>query len=150
MAQNANDPTTVTNTIENVIRDVHGHEVLRTTTQSVMTTYPSGQADQVQRFETVLLADGTNLSPGMLGKPENQLVVCPYCKDQPYSFPLRPPSSHGLIRFAPAKTCVACGQMVCSAHRTLGSDGKWRCVHCARKHARRSIFMSLLFSTEEQ
>lgn len=134
--------------IHNVVRDTDGSEVLRTTAQTVMITHGDGKVEHHQLFENVLLADGTNWNASMLDKPEGQLGVCACCREPTYRFPMRSQPTHGLIRLAYAKICVECGQLTCSKHRKLGSDGKWRCIRCAPRAKARGLLSAIFFAEE--
>ena len=133
---------------ETIIRD--GDEVIAHLTAKEMTLrYPDGRIEQRKSHENILLADGTSFNAAMtFARPPVQIGACRLCRQPPYMFPFREQPTHGLVRLARAKTCVHnnCGALCCPKHRTLCSDGRYRCTRCARKWFWQELFRGFFFS----
>ena len=133
---------------ESVIHDKNGDEILRLGASEFTMRFPDGRIERHKVSESIILADGTNFNVGMMyTSPPIQIGVCSLCRRPPYSFPFRDTPSHGLVRLTRAKTCT-CGALCCTRHRRLCSDGRYRCLPCARRWSWKEAVLSIFFAKE--
>ena len=118
---------------ENVVVGPDGEEVLRSNATSITIHHPDGTVERQSRYEHPLLpADGASWNPASSDKAEGQLGICGHC------------GTIGRLYFM--RICIECGASVCSRHRRLGDDGKWRCIRCARTQKAKAFLFRIFFS----
>lgn len=129
----------------NVIRDEAGTPVVLIGTHEI-TCQTNGEIQVFKQFDTIVLADGSCVGvASLLGKPGIDLGLCRLCRNPPYTFPHRRRPTHGLVRLDRAHTC-SCGAVICTRHAKFGSDGRWRCIPCARWHSFWDFLLGLFFT----
>jgi hypothetical protein len=102
-------------------------------------------------MNSIQLVDGLVWSPAMQSQANPVLLTCcAACRNPPVSLLLtRPRPSHGLLAVRNARTCVDCGTVTCSRHRTLAGD-HWRCIPCWRNRQLKRVLQSLFFRRDEE
>ncbi|MGD2111548.1 MAG: hypothetical protein PVI86_19400 [Phycisphaerae bacterium] len=133
---------------DSVIRDKNGEEILRIGAGEFTICYPDGRIERHKVSTNIILTDGTNFNVGMMyANPPVQVGVCSLCRHPPYSFPIRQAASHGLVRLTRARTCT-CGTLCCVRHCKLCTDGRFRCLRCARKWSWKEVISRVFFAKE--
>lgn len=138
---------------DNTIYDERGNVIFKTVTGQYLIHEPDGSMTSRSEGSTIELVDGTQWSPAQAAMKDNpiRVGVCQLCREPPYQFPFRAKPRHGIVSLRRAKRCAGsgCGRLLCPQHRKMGSDGRWRCTVCARRHWWRMLVLRLFFSFEE-
>ena len=138
----------VLRTTDTVIRDVDGEEILVISNQQVTLKEPNGDVVHQSIYTNIALVDGTCFHPAQLAaQPPCELVVCPFCRHPPYTFPWRHRATHGLLRLANSRVCE-CGTRACAKHSRVSRDGAIQCIRCARKWWWLNWIIRLFYSEE--
>lgn len=133
---------------ENILRDIHGREVLRMTMYEYEVTQPDGSLVTRRTNERMQLTNGFYWDPSMLlYTPPKFVAVCEFCRHPPGGIFRREKPSHGLILYEHGRFCV-CGRFVCPRHVRLCSDGAWRCPDCLRSYPTWSLLWQLFFKKD--
>lgn len=133
---------------EHVIRDMQGHEILRTTLTEYLVTQPDGSMTHHRTHDRLQLTNGFLWDPSMLlYKPPKFVAVCEYCRRPPGGIFRHEKPTHGLILYEHGRFCL-CGQFVCPRHTRQGSDGAWRCPACLPRYQRWGWLHQLFFKED--
>ncbi len=139
--QNMNENANLTR-----ITDQRGELVLELGTHETFIMVP-GQLPITQTInEDFVLSCGTvfNIDMMFTMNPPILIGTCDQCR---YPTNKKDTPTHGIVTISRAKLCV-CGTLCCPKHRKLGSDNKWRCIKCHKKHKLISFFRKLFFTEE--
>jgi len=141
---NGQDPITIRNSTTSRIRDVHNNTILEIQSGTLTITYPDGNVETLQDFESIQLVCGSVFHPSMnAGNDPAMLIgVCEECR-QPQSFFQSP--THGLCSREKGVYCDAqqCGKFLCPKHTVSSNSGNY-CRHHARTHTITHIAGSIL------
>ena len=130
-----------------VIQDKYGNVILEIGITKYMVREPDGSIKYYQKSYNIQLVDGLQWNPGMLlANPPIYVGICDSCRDicSLKMFKKVMPT-HGIVSLGRAKLCE-CGTLCCPSHRKLCSDGKWRCLTCARKHMVKELLRPIFFT----
>lgn len=133
-----------------VIWDANGQPVIAIGLNEYIVSQPDGSMESRRLSHNIILVDGTAWNPGMLtSNPPIYIGICEQCRTFSVSgLRVRRPS-HGLTTLARAKICAGCGTLCCPHHRKLGSDNKWRCLSCSKRHAAGWLLKRIFFMKKE-
>lgn len=141
----ANPQPQIVESVETVILDQNGDELLRIAAREITILQPgSNDVTKTKIHENIVLVDGTNWNAAMLfSQPPVHIAACRICRDPPWTFPCRERPSHGLMRLT--KPVCPCGQLCCPRHLRRCSDGRSRCLRCTRKFFWKSLLLNLFY-----
>jgi hypothetical protein len=136
---------------DNTVYDEHGNVILQVVSGQYLLTSPDGTVTSRSVSSTIQLVCGLQWAPSHAAMRDHavRIGVCMLCREPPYRFPFRRRPRHGLVSLRRAKRCASCGRLICPQHRTMGPDGRWRCIVCARWHGWLMRLLRLLFSFKE-
>ena len=127
--------------------DVDGERIIRFGAQEWTLWHPDGTLEHRKHHESIVLVDGTNWNVSMLfGQNPVQIGACHLCRHPVFKVGGRDRPTHGLVRLTRAKTCCDCGALCCPKHRKRCSDGRYRCIRCARRRSIRDFFIDIFFA----
>ena len=137
---------------DNSVCDEDGNPILQVVSGQYIVTEPDGTMTSRSINSTIELMDGLQWSPALAALKDRpiRVGVCQFCRYPPYRFPVRARPKHGLVSMRRAKRCASCGRLMCPKHRKMGTDGKWRCPVCSRRHGWRMLLLRLFFSFDEK
>lgn len=135
------------------ITDVNGEVVLEIRQDEYLVVQQDGSFESYTHYRYITLVDGSSWAPQLMWqKSANFMVgVCAVCR-QHSLFRRR---THGLVLLSRARLCSGinrdgCGKLVCPRHAVRCSDGRWRCISCARKFRLKNLVKPLFFEKVEE
>ena len=141
MANGSADKNQVT-----VIQDKYGNVILEIGITKYMVRHPDGSIDYYQKSYNIQTSDSVQWNPGFLmANPPIHIGICDQCRNPSFSFFRKEVATHGIVTLGRAKLCE-CGTLCCPAHRKLCSDGRWRCLACAKKYMVKELLRPIFFT----
>lgn len=151
----------VTSSFNSLLIGVDLQEIITVGSEEYSVTNPDGSISIQKKYTSIVLVDDTTWSPqqGLRANDPVLLAVCRTCRRGITDKKHHELSTHGLLQAANARRCEGdCAETCCPRHRQLCSDGKVRCLACARRYKRwawahdllRALFWEELAENKEE
>jgi hypothetical protein len=129
----------VTSSLNSLLVGVDLQPIISVGNEEYSVTNPDGSISIQKKYTSIVLVDDTtwNLLQALRANDPILLAVCRTCRRGVTARKHYEPPTHGLLQAANARRCEGdCAETCCPRHSRLCSDGKVRCLVCARRYNR--------------